>query len=52
MLLRVFGVAGAALLLLTVAAGARADGLERFDKLLKPKIPPDSMVYKSAKALG
>jgi len=52
MLRRIFGAAAAALFLATTAAPAKADGLERFDKLLKPKIQGNALVYKSAKALG
>ncbi|HEY1798290.1 MAG TPA: hypothetical protein VGG57_19410 [Stellaceae bacterium] len=34
-------------------APAHADGLSKFNELIKPKIqPPDSLTYKSAKALG
>jgi hypothetical protein len=31
---------------------AAADGLARFEKSIKPQIPPDTMTYGSAKALG
>ena len=37
---------------LTMVGPASADGLERFEKTLKPQIPPDTFSYKSAKALG
>jgi hypothetical protein len=43
---------GTAVLLLLGAGGARADGLDRFEKLMKPKIPAGALTYKSAKALG
>jgi hypothetical protein len=33
-------------------APALADGLAQFDKLIKPQLPPGSLTYKSAKALG
>lgn len=52
-LLRIFGrLLPAALLLLWVALPAEADGLQRFEKLLKPDIKDNALVYKSAKALG
>ena len=50
MLPRILG-AGAVLLLLA-AGGAKADGLERFDKLIKPEIKTEHLSYRSAKALG
>jgi hypothetical protein len=31
---------------------AAADGLERFEKSIKPQLPPDTLTYKSSKALG
>jgi len=37
---------------LVAAAPASADGLARFEKSIKPLIPPDALTYKSAKALG
>lgn len=52
MLPRAFAAAGAAVLLLAAAVPAQADGLQRFEKLLKPKIEGNALVYKSAKALG
>ena len=52
-LIRIFGrLLPAALLLLWVALPAEADGLQRFEKLLKPDIKDNALVYKSAKALG
>ena len=33
-------------------APARADGLSRFEKSIKPQIPPGTLTYKDAKALG
>lgn len=38
--------------LLVVAGPAFADGLAKFEKLLKPEIPPDALKYESAKAVG
>jgi len=37
---------------LVSAHPAIADGLARFEKSIKPQIPPDTLTYKSAKALG
>lgn len=45
-------LAAGAILSLLVAGGARADGLDRFNKLLKPKIQGNALVYKNAKSLG
>jgi hypothetical protein len=42
----------AAVLLLWIAQPAEADGLGRFEQLIKPQLPPGSLSYKSAKALG
>jgi hypothetical protein len=39
-------------LLVVLGSPASADGLDRFEKLLKPKIPAGSLTYKSAKGLG
>ncbi len=51
--MRIIGFAAAALWLgLTVPGPAAADGLGRFEKAIKPQIPPDMLTYKSAKALG
>lgn len=51
--LRIFGrIVPAVLLLLWVALPAEADGLGRFDKVIKPEIPDGALTYKSAKALG
>jgi hypothetical protein len=52
MLPGLFGAAAAALVLLSVAAPAKADGLDRFNTLVKPKVKHDGLVYKNAKALG
>ena len=52
MLPRIFGASAALLLLIVLGGPANADGLDRFEKLLKPKVPPGSLSYKSAKALG
>src|ERR1700733_6386735 len=38
--------------LLAVGTPASAEGLARFEKSLKPQIPPGTMTYKSSKALG
>ncbi|HEX3536430.1 MAG TPA: hypothetical protein VHU15_06655 [Stellaceae bacterium] len=45
-------LAAGALLLLLVPVGAKADGLDRFNTLVKPKVKHDGLVYKNAKALG
>jgi hypothetical protein len=34
------------------AGPAAADGLSKFEQLIRPKIPPGALTYKSAKALG
>jgi hypothetical protein len=44
-------VAGIWLGLLT-ASPVFADGLARFEKSIKPQIPPGTLTYKSSKALG
>jgi hypothetical protein len=51
---RIFGrlAAAAALLLLWSGLPASADGLGRFEQLIKPQLPPGSLKYKSAKGLG
>jgi hypothetical protein len=51
---RIFGrlLPAAALLLLWLDPPAFADGLGRFEQLIKPQLPPGSLTYKSAKALG
>src|SRR5882672_10206120 len=49
---RILGVGAAALFILALAAPARADGLSRFEKTIKPQIPPGALTYKSAKGLG
>lgn len=38
--------------ILLAASAAHADGLSKFNELVKPKLPPDALTYKSAKALG
>jgi hypothetical protein len=49
----VAGVLAAGVLAGWMMAGpAMADGLGRFEKTLKPQIPPDTLTYKSSKALG
>lgn len=51
--MRIIGFAAGALWLGLVASGpAAADGLARFEKAIKPQIPPDALTYKSSKALG
>lgn len=52
MLPRMLSCGAAVLLLLASGAAAKADGLERFEKLLKPKIEGNALTYQSAKALG
>jgi hypothetical protein len=44
-------LAACAWILLAVSP-AHADGLSKFNDLIKSKMPPDSLTYKSAKALG
>lgn len=44
-------LAACAWILLAVGP-AHADGLSKFNELVKPKLPPDALTYKSAKALG
>ena len=46
------GLAVGAALGLGLTAPAMADGLAQFEKLIKPQLPPGSLTYKSAKALG
>jgi len=46
------GLALGAALALGLTAPAMADGLGQFEKLIKPQLPPGSLTYKSAKALG
>jgi hypothetical protein len=49
---RVLGISAAALFLLATTRPGWADGLSRFDRTIKPKIPPGALTYKSAKGLG
>jgi hypothetical protein len=42
----------AGLFLLWIVQPAFADGLAQFEKLIKPQLPPGSLTYKSAEALG
>ena len=50
---RIIGLAAAGLWLGLLAAGpAFADGLAKFEKSIKPQIPPGTFTYKSGKALG
>jgi hypothetical protein len=49
---RVLGVGTAALFFVMVVGPAKADGLGRFEQVIKPKIPAGALTYKSAKALG
>lgn len=46
------GPAIAAALAIGFATPAMADGLSQFETLVKPKIPPGALTYKSASALG
>jgi len=50
--MRRYGLAAAALFVFVGGAPARADGLEKFEKLIKPDIPAGTLKYKSGKALG
>lgn len=51
--MRFSGLVAAGVLAGWVMAGpAAADGLERFEKTIKPQIPSETLTYKSAKALG
>ena len=51
--MRIAGVLAAGLWVALWAAGpAAADGLARFEKSIKSQVPPDTLSYKSAKALG
>ena len=52
MLPRLLGVAAAAAVLLGSAGVVRADGLERFEKLMKPEFKGKVLAYKNATALG
>src|SRR5258708_4152370 len=49
---RMIGFAAVGLWLGLAAAPVAADGLTRFEKSIKPQIPPDTMTYKSGKGLG
>lgn len=50
---RLAGLAAAALSFALLAPGAAsADGLDRFKQVIEPLIPPNTVTYKSAKALG
>jgi hypothetical protein len=50
---RIIGLLVAGLWLGLVTTGpASADGLARFEKSIKPQIPPGTLTYKSSKALG
>lgn len=50
---KIIGLAAASFWVVLAAAGpASADGLARFEKSIKPQIPPDTLTYKSAKGLG
>lgn len=50
---RINGLFAATILLAFMAAGtSRADGLARFEQVIKPQIPPKALTYKSGKALG
>lgn len=51
-MIRKWGAIAGAWVLIVTAGPAFADGLAKFEKLLKPEIPPDALTYKSAKAIG
>jgi len=46
------GLAAGALIVLFAAGAAHADGLSKFNELIKAKMPPGALTYKSAKAVG
>ena len=50
--MRRYGLAAAALFVFVGGAPAQADGLEKFEQLIKPDIPAGTLKYKSGKALG
>jgi hypothetical protein len=51
--MRIIGLVAVGLVAGWAMAGpAAADGLSKFEKTLKPQIPPDTLTYKSAKAVG
>ncbi|HEX5320605.1 MAG TPA: hypothetical protein VFW46_15685, partial [Stellaceae bacterium] len=51
--LKRLGLAAGAWVLVVAAFGpAHADGLSKFNEQIKAKLPPDTLKYKSAKALG
>jgi hypothetical protein len=50
--LRKCGLAAGALVILFAAGAARADGLSKFNELIKAKMPPGALTYKTAKPLG
>lgn len=47
-----FVAAGICFGMVAAAAPASADGLARFEKSIKPQIPPGALTYKNAKGLG
>ena len=49
---RTFGLASIALAAFVFVRPAAADGLSRFNELIKPQLPADGFVYKNASALG
>lgn len=50
--LRKCGLAAGAFILLFAAGAAHADGLSKFNELIKAKMPPGSLTYKNATAIG
>jgi hypothetical protein len=50
--LRKFGLVAGIWLLSAAAVPAHADGLSKFEQLIKAKIPPGALTYKSSKPLG
>jgi hypothetical protein len=50
---RCFGrLAAAAVILLATALPAAADGVSQFEQKIRPRLPPNSLTYANAKALG
>ena len=50
--LRNLGIAAVAWLVMAAAGPARADGLSKFEQLIKAQLPPGALAYANAKALG
>ena len=49
---RLRGLATGAVLSLCLTGPALADGMTKFEKLIKPQLPAGSLTYKSGKGLG